>query len=85
MGEFHRAVRKGNSAMLKIVEDGFAQISEAERKKIDEKWLGLPLDTHLDAFARSAGYALLVVLGLTLILVVWNRSLRRRVLSLIHI
>ena len=79
VGEFHRAVRKGNSAMLKIVEDGFAQISEAERKKIDEKWLGLPLDTHLDAFARSAGYALLVVLGLTLILVVWNRSLRRRV------
>ena len=79
VGEFHRAVRKGNSAMLKIVEDGFAQISEAERKKIDEKWLGLPLDTHLDAFARSAGYALLVVLALALILVVWNRSLRRRV------
>ena len=40
VGEFHRAVLKGNKPLLAAVEDGFARISPAELKEIDRKWLG---------------------------------------------
>lgn len=36
-GEFHRAVRKGNTALLKIVEDGFDRITAAEREQVQRK------------------------------------------------
>ncbi|MBE0602098.1 MAG: transporter substrate-binding domain-containing protein, partial [Deltaproteobacteria bacterium] len=40
VGEFHRAVLKGNKPLLATVEDGFARISPAELKEIDRKWFG---------------------------------------------
>ncbi len=77
---FHRAVHKGDSALLGIVRDGFAKITEDERQQIEEKWLGAPLlkQEALD-LARKVAYFLLVVLALTLALFVWNVALRRRV------
>jgi ABC-type amino acid transport substrate-binding protein len=39
-GEFHRAVAKGNTAMLKTIQTGMAQITEAEQQAIHEKWHG---------------------------------------------
>lgn len=80
VGQFHRAVRKGNAAMLRLVEDGFARISADENKQIEAKWLGTPLaGRQLPLYARNAGYALLVFVLLALILVAWNRSLQGRV------
>jgi len=77
-GEFHRAVRKGNQAVLQMVEEGFARISAAQYRAIDEKWLGEPV-SHVDSywryFATAAGVLVLMVLAV----VVWNRSLRLKV------
>lgn len=39
-GQFHRAVLKGNSTMLNLVEKGFADISKSEYEAINRKWLG---------------------------------------------
>ncbi len=79
-GEFHRAVRKGNSELLRIVEDGFARITPEEREEIDQRWFGERL--HYGAWQRAArygGYLALFALLAFSALVVWNWSLRRRV------
>ncbi len=39
-GEFHRAVRKGDVAMLTLVENGFSKITASEYRQIEEKWYG---------------------------------------------
>ncbi|WP_232096411.1 EAL domain-containing protein [Denitratisoma oestradiolicum] len=79
-GAFHRAVRKGNGGMLQLVEEGFARISTAERKAVEDKWLGAALSSHSrQAFTRYATVFLTVTGLLALILVLWNWQLRRRV------
>ena len=40
-GEFHRAVRKGNTALLKVISDGFDTIAPAEIKAIESTWFGI--------------------------------------------
>ena len=82
VGEFHRAVRKGDEALLRVVEDGFAQITPEELQGIEQKWLGAQLTagSHESMLlARYAAYGLAGLLLLTLLLVVWNRMLGRRV------
>jgi diguanylate cyclase (GGDEF)-like protein/PAS domain S-box-containing protein len=76
-GQFHWAVRKGNTALFQLVAEGFAQISDAERRAINDKWLGHPLGGA--SFAKYTGYALLAGGGITLVLLLLNWSLRRRV------
>jgi PAS domain S-box-containing protein len=77
-GEFHRAVKKGNTAILKSVEEGFAQISESEYQAINRKWFGTetsvfrPYRRHI-----ITGVGALVVI--ILFLIVWNRTLRKKV------
>ncbi len=39
-GEFHRAVQKGRSKLLKLVEEGFAEITEEEHDAIARQWIG---------------------------------------------
>lgn len=79
VGEFHRAVRKGDEVMLRTVMDGFAQLTPAELRAIDEKWFGQSLGGRRYQYLVYASYvaaaALLVIGGL----VVWNRTLRRMV------
>jgi PAS domain S-box-containing protein len=76
-GEFHRAVRKGNSALLKTVEQGFAALPPAELNQIQEKWYGRPLGNwpNLRYIGYIAVSGLLLILGLG----VWNLSLNRLV------
>ena len=76
-GELHRAVRKGRTALLDRVEQGFAEISAAEYKKIDEKWLGSPLRDVLGIKYFLYGAALVAALILNLIYL--NFVLRRKV------
>jgi diguanylate cyclase (GGDEF)-like protein/PAS domain S-box-containing protein len=76
-GQFHWAVRKGNVGLARTISEGFARISDAERKEIEEKWMGRPLGGQ--HFAKYTGYVLLVGFGAALGLVLWNRSLSRRV------
>ena len=77
VGEFHRAVRKGNTALLREIEAGFALLTPGERADIEKKWYGAPL------LSGVAGTHLLVGgsgLGLVLLLLfLWNRSLRAAV------
>lgn len=42
-GQFHRAVLKGNQALLNRVEQGFAMISAREYADIEKRWFGTPL------------------------------------------
>lgn len=76
-GQFHRAVRKGNSKLLATVEDGFRMISSDDFKKIDVKWNGTALKEPFPATAVLAGLAGLSLL--VLILFVWNRTLKNSV------
>jgi len=76
-GEFHWAVRKGHNALSQVVADGFARISDAERKEISDRWMGHALENG--RFAKYTGYALLLGVGITFSLALLNWSLRRRV------
>lgn len=81
-GEFRRAVRKGNSAMLTLLEDGFGQITPAEYQAIEKKWRGEPIEPHeKSTFVRYVGYALAIAGLLALLLGGWSLTLRRQVLA----
>ena len=77
-GQFHRAVHKGKTDMLAIVEQGFAQISPAEREAIHKKWTGYSLPLHT-SYLRYIFYTLVILAVSGLILLLWIASLRRRV------
>ncbi len=80
VGEFHRAVRKGDAALLHTLEVGFAQIGAVELQKIDDKWLGSAVaDSSLPRYVRYAEYATLATAFLVLVLALWNLMLRQRV------
>jgi len=82
-GEFHRAVRKGDTAMLALVADGFSRITDAERRELDQKWFGSGLG--IDGESGLTRYGDRVLLGLAGVaavvglLAAWNLMLRRRV------
>ena len=74
------AVRKGDASLYQLVADGFATISPAERTQIQKKWDGIDVvspDSPL--YIRYAGYSLLALLGIGLLLLLWNELLRRQV------
>ncbi len=77
-GEFRRAVKKGDQPTLRLVEEGFAKISNSEHDAIQRKWFG-------DAPGKTAiDYKLLIgVLGFVglaaILLIGWNWALRRTV------
>jgi len=74
VGEFHRAVKKGDAALLARLESGFSAISSEELQKIDKRWYGEPLFTSF-----YSGYVLIATGFLLLLLLLfffWNRSLR---------
>jgi len=79
IGYFHRAVKKGNTELLRIVDDGFSRISSEELKVIETKWYGSTLYE-----SSSLRYVLIIAGGLALLLLVflvWNRLLSRQVAS----
>lgn len=79
-GQAHRAVAKGNTEMLALVEGGFAQISEAECKAIQEKWFGQSSET-LRSVLKYAPVIGVIVAGIAFFMLVWNRSLKKSVLA----
>lgn len=79
VGNFHRAVKKGNSALLKAVEDGFGLISAGEIKAIDKKWYGSSLGDHLPFESIIAGFGALCLL--LLLLLIWNVTLKKAVIK----
>ncbi len=76
-GQFHRAVRKGNGALLAAVEDGFARIPPKYLREIEQEWLGSPALSRTSLLYLTAAIA---VGGLSiLLLAAWNFTLRRSV------
>jgi PAS domain S-box-containing protein len=78
-GEFHRAVKKGRTDILKIVEDGFALINRKEHDGIEKKWMGEPFVRPV--YFRYVLFALLFAGVVFLALLFFNITLRRKVRS----
>jgi two-component system, sensor histidine kinase and response regulator len=79
-GEFHRAVHKGQTALLALLEQGFRDLPAAQRQRMDDKWFGTPLSGGAWwAYARWGGGALGLVALVVLTMIYWNLALRRRV------
>ncbi len=80
IGQFHWAVRKGDAATFKLVQDGFARITPAEMRDLQAHWLGSAIESPaLPGYLQEGAYAVLAVAALALVLGAWNVSLRRRV------
>jgi PAS domain S-box-containing protein len=77
VGEFHRAVRKGNAALLQQVQAGFDAITPDELKRIEDKWYGKTIAGGINL--RYLGYAAGTLLVLVLGLLAWSAALRREV------
>jgi PAS domain S-box-containing protein len=76
-GEFHRAVHKGNQALLQTVESGFAKISKAEYEEIEKRWYGTPILSRNVIRYLWMGITVVAVILAGLFLWVW--TLRRLV------
>jgi PAS domain S-box-containing protein len=70
IGEFHRAVRKGNAGLLQLIEKGFADVGQVEFSRIEKKWFGQKLGTT--RYLRYLGYGALGGAVLLALLVGWN-------------
>ena len=76
-GEFHRAVRKGDSALLGLVNEGFAKISAEELQRIEQHWYGSTVGHRVHWNYLLVGIATAVLLVALLLLS--NLGLRRLV------
>ncbi|MBK5276198.1 MAG: transporter substrate-binding domain-containing protein [Desulfuromonadales bacterium] len=76
-GEFHRAVLKGHTALLEVVENGFAAIPKADYETINKRWMGASLAST--PYVRYALYCAGVVAVLALVLAIWLWILKRAV------
>jgi diguanylate cyclase (GGDEF)-like protein/PAS domain S-box-containing protein len=76
-GQFHRAVRKGEGAILQQVQFGFDQISPAEYKRLEDKWMGTRLDPS--PWGRYVIYGLAVAVLLGVVGLLWGLAMRRLV------
>lgn len=76
-GELHRAVAKGNVALLRTVEHGFAAISKTEYQAIDKLWMGTPLSGLLHF--KYAGYVVGAIAATISGLLIWLWTLKRAV------
>jgi PAS domain S-box-containing protein len=78
--ELRRAVRKGDVALLRTVSEGFAAVDPGELKQINEKWFGRTINRY-GPYLTYAVYAATVAFLLIAGLVVWNRTLRKKILQ----
>jgi PAS domain S-box-containing protein len=78
--ELRLGMRKGNTATLRLVSEGFAAIDPEESKQIYDKWFGQPINTY-GRYLGYAAYAAVVALALIFGLFAWNRALRRKILQ----
>ncbi|MBI5352425.1 MAG: PAS domain S-box protein [Chloroflexi bacterium] len=83
-GQFHRAVKKGNTILLDVVNIGFANISTAEYQKINDRWFGTTPYSSIMRFVPYLGIGITAVALFISILLVFNRELRKRVQTRTH-
>jgi PAS domain S-box-containing protein len=76
-GEFHRAVRKGRTELLSVVENGFKRITGDEHKAIEKRWLGEKL--FITKNFKYILFVFLSVLAVFLVLLFFGFLLRRKI------
>ena len=80
--QFHWATLKGDDALHRLVAEGFNKITPEERRAIEIKWQGSPLDMPInDQLLRYFSLFGLAALGVALSLALLNGTLRRKVAS----
>jgi len=79
-GQFRWAVHKGDQKSFELLSQGFAKISDAERREIERHWFGSKLSLLAnDDTVRQFGQYLAVTLLALALLAAWVWSLRRQV------
>ncbi|WP_161493368.1 transporter substrate-binding domain-containing protein [Zoogloea sp. LCSB751] len=73
-GQFHRAVRRGDEAILVQIEQGIAAIGEDELKALNEKWMGTPI--RWEPYSKIVGIAFASLLLLGAGMAFWVRLLK---------
>ncbi len=76
-GELHRAVHKGDSLTLALVNRGFAAIDLAEEQALRDKWMGKSL--REPAYVGYLTYGLSAAALIAVMLILWGDTLRRQV------
>ncbi len=76
-GALHRAVAKGNEALLAEINRGFVTIPKGEYDALDRKWYGSPVVNPDDL--RMLTVFAVVIFALVIFLLVWNRTLKSTV------
>ncbi len=77
VGQFHRAVRKGDTALLNTIEEGFHLITPSEYRGMDARWYGQP--PLSPALQRNLIIGTGTVVAVILLLGLWSTTLRRQV------
>ena len=78
-GAFHRAVKKGDSALFHLVKNGFDKISAEEYKAIENHWLGVGPTSEWQKYLLNVGMIGLFAVFVILLLFIFNRVLQNRV------
>ncbi len=78
-GAFHRAVKKGDAATLKLVQDGFARLSPAEYQALNERWMGVGPDDRLQQWIPWLGFGGASAALVIILLFSFNYTLQRQV------
>ncbi len=77
---FDWAVLRGHSALRHFVDEGFARIRPTEIDEIESRWRGNPLRPPMSGpYMFLLSIAGLAAVGLSFLLIIWNRILRRHV------
>jgi len=78
-GKFHRAVKKGDTALLSLVEGGFAAISATEYREIDNRWFGISQNDKWQKYLPYLRVGVIIAFFAVCILIVFTRTLQKRV------
>lgn len=76
-GQFHRAVAKGRSTLIKELEAGFDKITATEYQSIERKWYGTSLIPKRAYKWMAIGLA--AIGAAVVLLIVWNWTLRHQI------
>lgn len=71
VGQFHRAVRKGDTALLAQVEAGSLAITAEEDAALRRKWMGTPLREPEPAWLAHLRWLIPATMGVWLVLLTW--------------
>ena len=78
-GEFHRAVKKDDSIILSLVNQGFSRISQEEYKDIDRHWLGVSTENPYEKYLPYMTLGGVIIALVIFALFFFNRILQARI------